>query len=78
MKKKTPTTTPAEEMVELVTKLSQAMQVAPVADVIVASVTAFNEFQSIFYGFLGAQRAFKSDQSIQIVGESPPPGTQRH
>jgi hypothetical protein len=78
VKKKTPTTTPAETMVDLVTKLAHEMQTAPVADVIVASVSAFNEFQAIFYGFLGAQRAFKSDASIQIVGDDPPPGVRRH
>jgi hypothetical protein len=78
VKKKTATTTPAEEMVELVSKLAHLMQTAPVADVIVATVTAFNEFQSVFYGFLGAQRAFKSDASIEIVGERPPPSSQRH
>ena len=78
MKKKTTTTTPAEEMVELASKLSHLMKTAPVADCIVATVTGFDEFQSIFYGFLAAQRAFKSDQSIQIVGECPPPGVRRH
>ena len=75
---KTPTPGPSEEMVELASKLAHLMKTAPVDDVIVATVAAFDEFQSVFYGFLSAQKAFKSDQSIRIVDEAPPPGVQRH